>query len=282
MVITQSDGVSFRHELARLAVEEALPPHRRVALHRAARRGARRPPERAATRLGSRITPTSRATRRRSCASRPRQPRAPRRSGAHREAAAQYARALRFADAPAAARSRPSCWSAGPTRAISRASSTRRSRAGARPRPSPSPRRPASGGRLPALPLAPVSLPRPHRDGRRGRPAGGRPPRGVAPGRELALAYVNLGHLYTVAEDAEAGHWPGAPRRSRSASSSATPRFWRTRSPTSARSRSSPIPRRRRRSSSAAWQLALRAGLRGARWPRLPQPRVVAAAGAAL
>ena len=35
-VASQSDGVAFRHELARLAVEEALPPHRRVALHRAA------------------------------------------------------------------------------------------------------------------------------------------------------------------------------------------------------------------------------------------------------
>jgi DNA-binding CsgD family transcriptional regulator len=35
MVTTQPDGVAFRHELARLAVEGALPPHRRVALHRA-------------------------------------------------------------------------------------------------------------------------------------------------------------------------------------------------------------------------------------------------------
>jgi hypothetical protein len=37
----ERDAVSFRHEIARVAVEDALPPHRRMALHRTAR-GARR------------------------------------------------------------------------------------------------------------------------------------------------------------------------------------------------------------------------------------------------
>jgi hypothetical protein len=41
VVAARADGVAFRHELARLAVEEALAPHRRVALHPRGHRGAR-------------------------------------------------------------------------------------------------------------------------------------------------------------------------------------------------------------------------------------------------
>ena len=75
--------------------------------------------------------------------------------GAHREAAAQYARALRFADGLPRGE-RPSCSSAAPTSATSPTSSTRRSRRRSAPSPSPRARRPALGGRLPALALAPV------------------------------------------------------------------------------------------------------------------------------
>src|SRR5262249_15276761 len=36
MLRAEDDAVSFRHELARLVIEESIDPHRRVALHRAA------------------------------------------------------------------------------------------------------------------------------------------------------------------------------------------------------------------------------------------------------
>ncbi len=90
--------VSFRHELARLAIEEAIAPNRRLALHRAAIEAlaARRFPDPDFARLAHhaeaagdlegvlRWAPLAaeRASR----------------SGAHREAAAQYARALSFAE----------------------------------------------------------------------------------------------------------------------------------------------------------------------------------------
>jgi DNA-binding CsgD family transcriptional regulator/tetratricopeptide (TPR) repeat protein len=95
--------VAFRHELARLAVEESLAPHRRVGLHRAALAalGARPVggPElprlahhaEAAGDLEAVLRWAPRAAERAGL------------SGAHREAAAQWARALRFAGALPAA-----------------------------------------------------------------------------------------------------------------------------------------------------------------------------------
>ena len=98
-VLTLDAGVvSFRHELARLAVEESLPPARRLALHRRALAALAAPthgePDPAhlahhAEAAGDgeavlRFAPEA-ATRASS-------------AGAFREAAAQYARALRFAD----------------------------------------------------------------------------------------------------------------------------------------------------------------------------------------
>jgi len=91
-------GVAFRHELARIVVEDSLPPQRRVALHRTAlaalaapRNG---PPD--ATRLADHAEAAGDAEAVLRFASAA----AARASslGAHREAAAQYARALRFAD----------------------------------------------------------------------------------------------------------------------------------------------------------------------------------------
>jgi DNA-binding CsgD family transcriptional regulator/tetratricopeptide (TPR) repeat protein len=91
------DAVAFRHEIARLAVEEGLPPDRRASLHQRALRAldtAARPVD--AARLAHhadgagdvagvlRFAPAA-AERAASV-------------GAHREAAAQYARALRYAD----------------------------------------------------------------------------------------------------------------------------------------------------------------------------------------
>ncbi|MGH2596012.1 MAG: ATP-binding protein [Actinomycetota bacterium] len=98
MLSTDQMGVAFRHELARMAVEDALPPDRRTALHRKALDALANPPvgEPDLTRLahhaeGSadadavlRFAPDAAAL----AAS----------LGAHRESAAQYARAIRFGD----------------------------------------------------------------------------------------------------------------------------------------------------------------------------------------
>jgi DNA-binding CsgD family transcriptional regulator/tetratricopeptide (TPR) repeat protein len=98
MLTSEPGGVAFRHELARLAVEESLPPNRSIALHRKALAALATPPAGAPdlVRLAHhaeaandaeavlRFAPAAAAL----AAS----------LGAHREAAEQYARALRFAD----------------------------------------------------------------------------------------------------------------------------------------------------------------------------------------
>jgi class 3 adenylate cyclase/tetratricopeptide (TPR) repeat protein len=98
MLTHTPSGVAFRHELARLAVEEALPPNRRLSLHRKALTALADPPtgvpdlERlahhaAAAGDGPAVLRFAPAAGARAGA-----------VGAHREAAAQYARALQFAD----------------------------------------------------------------------------------------------------------------------------------------------------------------------------------------
>jgi DNA-binding CsgD family transcriptional regulator/ribosomal protein S18 acetylase RimI-like enzyme len=98
MLVVESAGVAFRHELARLAVEASVPPHRKLGLHRAALAALAEPPAGApdlarlahhAEAAGDvdavlRFAPAA-AARAASL-------------GAYREAAAQYARALRFGD----------------------------------------------------------------------------------------------------------------------------------------------------------------------------------------
>jgi predicted ATPase len=98
MLTASPGGVTFRHELARLAVEESLAPNRRVALHQKALAVLADPPSgppelarlaHHAEEAGDgdavlRFAPAA-AARAASL-------------GAHLEAAAQYARALRFAD----------------------------------------------------------------------------------------------------------------------------------------------------------------------------------------
>jgi DNA-binding CsgD family transcriptional regulator/tetratricopeptide (TPR) repeat protein len=97
MLAPVSDGVAFRHELARIAVEESLPPNAKLALHKkalaalASRSDAAPDVPRLAHHAEAagdaeavlRFAPEA-AVRAASV-------------GAHREAAAQYARALRFA-----------------------------------------------------------------------------------------------------------------------------------------------------------------------------------------
>ena len=98
-VLTVVDGgVAYRHELAREAVETTLPPDRRLALHRAALSALSAPPVGDAdpTRLSHHAEAVGDAEAVLAWA-----PQAAVRAadaGAHREAAAQYARALRFSD----------------------------------------------------------------------------------------------------------------------------------------------------------------------------------------
>jgi DNA-binding CsgD family transcriptional regulator len=98
MLRARNDTVAFRHEIARVVVEAALPPDRRLALHRlalAALAGAegkrvdlaRLAHHAEAAGSGEAVLRYARAAGERAAA-----------HGAHREAAAQFARALRFAD----------------------------------------------------------------------------------------------------------------------------------------------------------------------------------------
>jgi len=98
-------GVAFRHELARMAIEESLSPHRRVALHRRALQTLTAPPVGTVdlTRLAyhAEAAGDTEAVLRFA----PAAARHAASTGAHREAAAQYARALRFGgELPAGAR----------------------------------------------------------------------------------------------------------------------------------------------------------------------------------
>jgi DNA-binding CsgD family transcriptional regulator len=96
MLRAERDAVSFRHEIARVGIEEALAPHRRLALHRRAlaalaAHGARPDPARLAHHAeaagdGEAVLRHAPAAGERAAA-----------LGAHREAAAQFARALRHA-----------------------------------------------------------------------------------------------------------------------------------------------------------------------------------------
>ncbi|MEA2169733.1 MAG: hypothetical protein QOF76_3033 [Solirubrobacteraceae bacterium] len=92
------DALAFRHELARLAVEESLAPDRRVAVHRLALVALTDPPTGAAdlARLAhhAEAAADGRAVLRYAPAAAEHAARV----GAHREAQAQYGRALRFAD----------------------------------------------------------------------------------------------------------------------------------------------------------------------------------------
>ena len=97
MLTAESGGVAFRHELGRLAIEQALAPNRSVALHRKALPALAEPPtgspdvERLAHHAEG--AGDAAAVLRYAPAAGDRAARV----GGHREAAAQYGRALRFA-----------------------------------------------------------------------------------------------------------------------------------------------------------------------------------------
>jgi DNA-binding CsgD family transcriptional regulator/tetratricopeptide (TPR) repeat protein len=102
MLIAIDGGVAFRHELARLAVEESVAPDRRLVLHRAALSALASPPagepDPALLSHHAEAVGDGEAVLRWA----PRAGTGAASAGAHREAAAQYARALRFADGLAA------------------------------------------------------------------------------------------------------------------------------------------------------------------------------------
>jgi DNA-binding CsgD family transcriptional regulator len=99
MLEPRQDAVGFRHELARLTVEESTSPERRIALHRRALDGLAAPP------IGApdvaRLAHHAEAAGNEGAVLRyaPAAAEQAAEVGAHREAAAQYARALRFAEA---------------------------------------------------------------------------------------------------------------------------------------------------------------------------------------
>lgn len=97
MLRAARDAVAFRHEIARVALEDALPPDRAVALHRAALRAlSARPGHGQLARIAHHAEAAGDAAAVLRYA-----PAAGERAsavGAHRESAAQYASALRFAD----------------------------------------------------------------------------------------------------------------------------------------------------------------------------------------
>jgi DNA-binding CsgD family transcriptional regulator/tetratricopeptide (TPR) repeat protein len=98
MLAYEPTGVAFRHELARLAIEEWIPPNRRIAFHRTALAALAFPPSGApdVARLAHHAEAAEDAEAVLRYA-----PEAAERAasvGAHREAAAQYARALLYAD----------------------------------------------------------------------------------------------------------------------------------------------------------------------------------------
>jgi DNA-binding CsgD family transcriptional regulator len=98
MLVATDRGVAFRHELAREAVERSMAPDRRLALHRAALAALATPP--GGVPDAERLAHHSEAVGDSNGVVRwaPEAGERAARSGAHREAAAQYARALRFAD----------------------------------------------------------------------------------------------------------------------------------------------------------------------------------------
>lgn len=98
MLMAGRADVGFRHELARVAIEESIPPNRRIALHRAILAALE---DRAGeSPVLARLADHADMAGDREAVLRwaPQAAEEAARGGSHREAAAQYARALRFAD----------------------------------------------------------------------------------------------------------------------------------------------------------------------------------------
>ena len=208
MVVSHHDGVAFRHELARLAVDDTLPPHRRVALHRDAVAALEATPGRAAdpARIahhaelagdGAAVLRFAPAAAGRAAA-----------LGAHREAAAQYARALRYAELlPAATQAdllEREAYEGYLTGDLDAAIAVQEQALAQRRALDD---RLREGDCLRSLSRLYRFLGRTREAAQIGHAAVDTL-EALPPGRELALAYINLGHLYAVAEDVdEATAW---------------------------------------------------------------------------
>jgi DNA-binding CsgD family transcriptional regulator len=98
MLTAEPATVGFRHELARLSIEESIEPRRRLALHRRALEALVAPPNAAAD--AARLAHHAEAAGERDAVLRyaPEAGEQAAAVGAYREAAAQYGRALRFGD----------------------------------------------------------------------------------------------------------------------------------------------------------------------------------------
>ena len=208
MLVPAIAAVKFRHELARLAVETSLAPVARRALHRAALVALEARP--AETHDHARLAHHAEAAEETAAVLRhaPRAAIAAVAAGAHREAAAQYARALRFsADAGpnvrgdlfdghsyecyVAGRFEEALTSAQVALECYRLSSDRR----------------REGNALRALSRLLRYMGHPERALEAGRSAV-TVLETITPGRELALAYCNLSYLFMSVEDAEStSHW---------------------------------------------------------------------------
>ncbi len=203
MLRAEGHAVAFRNELARLAIEEAMNPHRRVVLHREALGALADPPSgkpepaRLAHHAESagdaeavlRFAPAA-AVRAASL-------------GAHREAAAQYARALRFADSVPPEmlgdlfdRRSYACYLTGQFEEAIEA----QKRALECHRTLGEPRK--EGDSLRSLSRLLRYVGRNEEAAEVGREAVAVLER-LPPGRELAMAYSNLSHLYMSVEDAD-------------------------------------------------------------------------------
>jgi predicted ATPase len=203
MLMPAHDGVAFRHELARRTVEATLTPDRRVRLHRKAVEALAAPPKGAPdlARLAHHAEAAGDAEAVLGFA-----PLAAARAsslGAHREAAAQYARGLRVADelpaeeqADLLERRAYECYLTGELEQAIAAQEL----ALAHRRTLDDPR--AEGDCMRSLSRLYRFLGRTREAAEVGREAVARL-EALPPGRELAMAYVNLGHLYYVAEDVE-------------------------------------------------------------------------------
>jgi len=203
MLVEVTGGVGFRHELARLTIEESLAPNRKLALHRKVLAALETPPGGASdlARIAHHAEGAGDARAVLQFA-----PAAGARAaslGASREAAAQYARALRFADGlglkekvELLERSAYACYLIGDFEAAIEAQvhAIECHRQLGDPR--------GEGNSLRSLSRLLRYLGRNQEAMEMGRQA-------VAvleplpPGRELAMAYCNVSHLYMNAEDAD-------------------------------------------------------------------------------
>jgi len=208
MLLSTTDAVSFRHELARLAVETSLAPNARRALHRVALVALEARP--AETQDSARLAHHAEAAEEAAAVLRhaPRAAIAAVAAGAHREAAAQYARALRFSaeagpslrgalfdghsyECYVGGRFEEALKSAEVALECHRLSGDRR----------------REGNALRALSRLLRYMGRPEPALEAGRSAV-TVLETITPGRELALAYCNLSYLFMSVEDGEnTAHW---------------------------------------------------------------------------